>query len=182
MTIENFWVQINETTLRQGDYLPGCRVPIPVFDPTTFGKTSENQEVEIDLENYDLIVLTQSCDLENGKIIQVLLCPIFSIPEYEEANPAFKNKGVWNEVLKGRKEGLYLLASPTNPGNNREALVVDFRQIYSLPYDYVLKHATELGSRWRLKSPYIRTLFSGIRKIIYASWFTIFHSAFLVTE
>jgi len=45
MIVEPFWVQVNESTLRQGDYLPGCLVPIPVFDPTNFGKNSEIQDV-----------------------------------------------------------------------------------------------------------------------------------------
>lgn len=156
MTIEPFWVEINEATLRQGDYLPGCLVPIPVFDPTTFGKKdNETQDVEIDIKEFDLIVVTQSCDLDNKKIGQVILCPIFSILEYEKANSAFAKKGKWNEVLKGRVEGLHLLASPENPDKNREALVVDLRQIYTLPYEYLLKHTSGLGSRWRLKSPYL---------------------------
>jgi hypothetical protein len=165
MTIESFWVQINEATLRQGDYLPGCIVPLPIFDPTTFGKNYETQDIEIEVNEYDLIILTQSCDLDNRKVSQVLLCPIYSISEYEIANPAFAKKGKWNEVLRGRIEGLHLLASPINPGNNREALVVDFRQIYSLPYEYILKHATELGSRCRLKSPYLEHFSQAFAKL-----------------
>ncbi|GJD22492.1 unknown protein [Rivularia sp. IAM M-261] len=156
MTISPYWVQINEATLRQGDYLPGCLVPIPVFDPTTFGqKDNETKDVQIRIKEFDLIVVTQSCDLDNKKVNQVILCPIFPIMEYEEVNPAFAKKGRWNHVLKGRTEGLHMLASPENPENNREALVVDLRQIYTLPYEYLLKHATDLGSRWRLKSPYL---------------------------
>ena len=50
---------------------------------------------------------------------------------------------------------MHLLASPTNPDNNKEALVVDFREIQTLPYEYVLKHASNLNDRWRLKSPYL---------------------------
>ena len=111
--------------------------------------------MEVEVNEFDLIVLTQSCDLDNKKVSQVVLCPIYPISEFEEANPPFAKKGKWNEVLRGRIEGLHLLASPTNPGNNREALVVDLRQIYTLPYEYLVKHATELGSRWRLKSPYL---------------------------
>jgi hypothetical protein len=155
MTIESFWMQINESTLRQGDYLPGCLIPIPVFDPTTFGKNSETQDVEIDVKEFDLIVLTQSCDLDNKKVTQVMLCPIYSISDFEETNPAFTKKGKWNEVLAGRIEGLHLLASPIVPDDNRESLVVNFRETYSLPYEYILKYATELGLRWRLKSPYL---------------------------
>ncbi len=40
-------------------------------------------------------------------------------------------------MLKGRVEGLRLLASPTVPEDNRQALVVDFREIFSLPHDYL---------------------------------------------
>ena len=61
----------------------------------------------------------------------------------------------WNEVLKGRIEGLHLLASPTAPEENRQALVVDFREIFSLPHDYLADHAKRLGPRWGLKSPFL---------------------------
>jgi hypothetical protein len=47
-----------------------------------------------------------------------------------------------------------LLASPTVPDDNRQALVVDFREIYSLPHDYLADHAKRLGPHWRLKSPF----------------------------
>ena len=34
-------------------------------------------------------------------------------------------------------------------------LVVDFREIFSLPIDYLKDHAVRLGPRWRLKSPFL---------------------------
>jgi hypothetical protein len=150
MTIEPFWVEVEEPTLRQGDYLPGCFVP--VFDPN-FTENSEIQEVQVN--EFDLIIVTQSCDLENKKARLVAMVPIYPISEFEKINPEFAKKGRWNDVLKGRVEGLHLLASPTEPADNQKALVVDFREIYSLPYNYLVKHATELGSHWRLKSPYL---------------------------
>ncbi|MBE9006334.1 hypothetical protein IQ259_15020 [Fortiea sp. LEGE XX443] len=156
MTIDPFWVQVNEPTLRQGDYLPGCLVPVPLFDPTTFGKKdNETQEVEVEVNELDLIVLTQSCDLEQKKVSQVVVCAIYQISEFEVTNSEFARKGKWNEVLAGRIADLHLLASPINPENNREALVVNFREIYSLPYEYILKYATDIDCRWRLKSPYL---------------------------
>ena len=83
------------------------------------------------------------------------LCPIHSLSRFEEVNPNFKKKGQWEQVRKGRVEGLHLLASPDDPANNREALVVDFRQIYSLPFGYLTRHATALGNRHRLQSPFL---------------------------
>lgn len=150
MTIEPFWVKVDEPSLRQGDYLLQCLVP--VFGPN-FAENSEIQDIEVN--EFDLIIVTQSCDLENKKARLVAMIPIYPILEFEKINPAFAKKGRWNEVLKGRVEGLHLLASPTAPANNQEALVVDFREIYSLPYNYLVKHATELGPRWRLKSPFL---------------------------
>ncbi|HIK11162.1 MAG TPA: hypothetical protein IGS52_12970 [Oscillatoriaceae cyanobacterium M33_DOE_052] len=165
MTIEPFWVQVNEATLRQGDYLPGCLVPVPVFDPTDLAKNSESKEIDVVFNVFDLIVLTQSCDLENNKVRLVALCRIYSLSEFEEINPHLAKRGKWEEVRKGRVEGLHLLASPTNPDDNRAALVVDFREIHSLPYDYLLKQATELGNRWRLKSPFLEHFSQGFAKL-----------------
>jgi hypothetical protein len=34
-------------------------------------------------------------------------------------------------------------------------LIVDFRQIFSLPFEYLTTRAEELGDRWRLDSPFL---------------------------
>lgn len=148
--MEPFWHQVHEGELRQGDYLPGCT--IPVFGPA-FAVGDEPHEIRTD--QCDLIVVTQSCDLEQRKVRLVAGCPIFPLDEFEAVNPAFARKGRWNDVLKGRIEGLHLLASPTAPEENRQALVVDFREIFSLPHDYLAYHANQMGPRWRLKPPFL---------------------------
>lgn len=145
-----FWNQVNEQALRQGDLMYGCFVP--VFD-RDFG--ANDGEAEVPVTEADLIVVTQSCDLVQAKITLVALCRIESLSDFLETNPAYVPKGRLEEFRKGRVEGLHLLASPTNPGNNREALIVDFRQIFSLPFDYLTTRAEELGDRWRLDSPFL---------------------------
>jgi hypothetical protein len=146
---ESFWVKITDSNLRQGDYLNDCAVPIFRYPKLT----PETQDIPVDV--FDLIVLTQSCDLEQKKVRLVAMCPIFSIEAFEGKNPEFKKKGRWNEVRKGRMEGLHMLGAQKNPTRNREAFVVDFREIYSLPFEYLFQHATELGTRWRLESPFL---------------------------
>src|SRR4051794_29128703 len=131
MSVEPFWYEVNEPTLRQGDYLPRCLVPI---FPADFATSPDG---DIQRGQSDLIVMTQSCDLEQRKVRLVACCPIHALAAFEVANPSSAKKGRWNEVLKGRHEGLHLLASPTTPEDNRQALVVDFREIYSLPFDYL---------------------------------------------
>lgn len=150
MTTKPFWLKIDESSLRQGDYLPRCFVP--TFAPAS-EKQTDVQDVRVDV--FDLIVLTQSCDLENRKARLVAMSPIYHLSTFEKTNPAFANKGKRNDLRRGKIEGLHLLASPTNPDDNMDALLVDFREIYSLPYPYLLQHATQLGSRWRLRSPFL---------------------------
>jgi hypothetical protein len=109
MTVEPFWVETDEVALRQGDYLPRCLVPV-------FGsELVEAGTHELAMDEYDLIVITQTCDLEQRRVRLVAACPIHSVAEFEAVNPAFAKKGRWNEVLKGRIEGLHLLAQLPHP-------------------------------------------------------------------
>jgi hypothetical protein len=106
-------------------------------------------------ETYDLIVVTQSCDLENNRAPLVAMCPIFALNVYEAANPGFARRGEWEKVRLGRVEGLHLLAALEDSANNRRALVADFHQIYSLPLGYLEQRAETLSNRHRLRSPYL---------------------------
>jgi hypothetical protein len=148
MNNPQYWHTIEGAGLAQGDFLSRCLVP--VFSPD-FGSGDQ----EVPTSEFDLIVLTQNCDLENGKARLVACSPIHSLVAFEAVNPKFGQKGRWEEVRKGRIEGLHMLASTTQPGINRESFVVDFREIYSLPFVYLSNHAEALGNRWRLESPFL---------------------------
>jgi len=150
ITAAAWWVQVEGLNLAQGDYLPKCLVPF--FEPD-YGTEGRIQEVPV--KEYDCLVVTQSCDLENDKAPLVALCPIYPVSTYEEVNPNFRQKGAWERVRQGRVEGLHLVASHDDPTNNRSCLVADFREIYSLPIGYLKQHAESLGQRWRLQSPYL---------------------------
>lgn len=150
MTIDTFWTETVGEGLRQGDLLPRCFVPVVAPD---FDQSKSNDAISV-LE-HDLIILTQSCDLESKKVRLVALSPVYPIRHFENANPNFKQKGAWENVRRGRVEGLHLLASPLSPEDNQLALVVDFREIFSLPFGNLTRHAAALGSRWRLESPYL---------------------------
>jgi hypothetical protein len=54
----------------------------------------------------------------------------------------------------GNALGLHMVSALADAGDGRNAMVVDFRQIFSLPVAYLRRHAASLGSRWRLQSPY----------------------------
>jgi hypothetical protein len=149
MTAESFWERVAESNLRQGDYLTNC--PVPVY--SEIPRESLSLDIQIGFSN--LIVVTQSCDLENGKNELVALCPIYTLAEFEAENPKAAQKGFWEQVRRAKIEGFHLLSPFQTPEDNRECLVVDFREIYSLPFEFLTKYAESLESRWRLKSPYL---------------------------
>ena len=145
-----WWSTIQGGNLAQGDLLPECLLPHfsepPV--PTRDGTPTP-------VKRATLIVASQSCDLVNAKIEFVALCPVHTLLEFELTNTHFTQKGNWERVRRGDRPALHLLASPTEPLNNRSSLVVDFGQIVSVPFGYLTKHATSLGNRHRLSSPYL---------------------------
>ena len=145
-----FWKRVETTALAQGDLFPDCHVP-SFSEAISFD--GEPTEIPVSLAN--LIVVTQSCDLANNKVAMVAMCQIHTLSEFEAANPAFRKKGKWEEVRKGRKEALHMLASPESPGDNRDARVVDFGQIFSLPTEYLSRRVIGMGQRWRLASPFL---------------------------
>jgi hypothetical protein len=153
----NWWIPAHGATLAQGDLLEECLVP-------KFDKLRLDSELEFDVARIRLIVITQSCDLENAKSRFVALCTIHRLQEFEVANPKFAAKGVREEVRKGRRDGLHLLASPEQPENNREALVAEFGHIISLPIEYLAQMAAAQPTRWRLASPYLEHFSQGLAR------------------
>jgi hypothetical protein len=88
----------------------------------------------------------------------VVVAGIYTIEDFEELNASFQSKGRWESVAKGRFDGLHLLHGHGEPTNGRECLVVDFRQIVSLPVEYVRSFVQNCGERWRLGSPYLENM------------------------
>ena len=117
MSVELWWETVQGPDLAQGDVLFDCVVPVMpdhlTADPSQAGRYAFQGDV------YDLIVLTQSCDLENRKAPLVALCPTFTLEAWEIVNPAFRQRGRWERVRQGRIEGLHLLAGFDTPDDNR---------------------------------------------------------------
>ena len=147
-----WWASVSGRGLSQGDLLPDCRVPILIDSPIA---RADGEALQAEVKQARLIVVSQTCDLEHGKLEFVALCQIHTLDEFEAVNPAVREKGRWEKIRRGTEPGLHLIASPTAPGNNRAAYVVDFGHIVSIPTEYLRQHASSLGDRWRLDSPYL---------------------------
>ncbi len=144
------WYQIGKMDdLEQGDLLPNCPVIILPNDLKPILNSKENDELDLipDLQTVDLILMTQSCDLSQDKVTQVLLCAYlpFSTEEYQ------KNK---DNIKKERMPALHLIEKCDAKEFPFEKQVIDFRAIYTLPKDFVIAFAETLNIRARLLSPY----------------------------
>jgi hypothetical protein len=146
------WLQVNGDVLNQGDLLRAIKIPSV---RESFPETDGAGNLPVDVVDADVIVMSQSCDLELRKLSHVLVAQAFSVDEFEDTNPNYKTKGRWTDVVRGRVEALHILTAPEAPYNPRQHLVVDFRLIASLPVGYVQRFATAKGDRWRLQPPYL---------------------------
>jgi len=149
----SWWETVEGKLLAQGDLLSDCCLPI-FLDPVP--REGEPEQRDIDVVSQRLIVVTQSCDLENKKVEFVALCPIHTLKEFAESNPHYENTKNWESVRRGQIHSLHMTGSPSaTEKTNRDSFVIDFGQIVSLPIDYLGDHAASLGQRWRLNSPFL---------------------------
>ncbi|SRR6266446_947553 len=143
------WAEISGADLAQGDLVTGVLVPLVGSE---FPK-----DRRVNVEELDVIIATQTCDLANTKISSALVVRTMPISEFEQDNPSYKQRKNWNAVAQGRIAALHLLPSVDNSlsQDGAGAWVIDFREVYSLPVSYLSAHAVKLGSRRRLCSPYL---------------------------
>jgi len=145
------WYKEIDSGLVQGDLIPECPIIIPPEN------LSDNSEYEFDIEKLDVIVLSQSCDIENSKIRNVLVCPYYPIPDYFASHPDNMNseKSQIKEIKKlgeGNQPGYHLLNKQIDILT--ECQVVDFKNVYAVNIKFLRNYINSLSPRYRMNSPY----------------------------
>lgn len=133
----------------QGDFIMSCPVVVPPAGTYGTGDTVKAEIVE-----YDVIVMSQSCDLVQQKIDLVLLSPFWHLNDFGNHNSFFKGSTGKEELRKGNVTGYHLLDKCSLSGFETDFLVVDFRTVYSVPFPFLLDLVQKKGERLRLKPPY----------------------------
>jgi hypothetical protein len=115
-------------------------------------------DVEVEAKTFDLVVMTQSCDLANDKVQEVLLAQLVAWPDAVQAevrrgNEAVKSSKFRKQLIDGNVPGLSLLHRRESPPDLPWS-VVDFHQLSTLPKAFVCQVASSSGPRLRLRSPY----------------------------
>jgi len=149
------WYEIVGGTeqILQGDFLDSSPVIVPItaIEPETIkSKTVSSQVIE-----YDVVIMSQSCDLVAKKLDFVLVCPIWILDEFEKRNDFFKSRRGKEALRQGNVPGYHLLNKCNIEGFvTTNYLVVDFRSVYSVPFDFLADLAEKRGKRLRLLPPY----------------------------
>lgn len=148
----SWWLRAGDERLFQGDLLTGCLV-VYAPDLSSTEIPAGQTTVSTTVGEADVVLITQSCDMDpsNGSPPKVVSACI-AVPLARA--PQFAGKKKRESLRKGRVEGACLLASPENPNDGERALVVDFREIFSLSFEYALNRARACNPRWRLTPPY----------------------------
>lgn len=82
------------------------------------------------VDQYDLIVMTQSCDIPKATITHLVLCPLFTFEQIEPFWPQIRNAGTKEKVRRGDVTSLHLLNECLEPDLNRPFRVVNFRRLF----------------------------------------------------
>jgi len=148
------WYQVIESDkLEQGDFFSDCPVVLP---PDEFLTYTEKPAVTIDASTrtYNVVVMSQSCDLLQRKLSWVLVCPHWSLSELEATDDRFKPPKMKEEVRRGNVPAYHMLARCDTDEFRREIQIVDFRTVFSVPFEFLTEMAQRRGKRLRLLSPY----------------------------
>jgi len=131
----------------QGDIFMNC----PIFVPT--GEIVE-REVSGDVINYEVIVMSQSCDLENANVDIVLVCPIYPIVELQKQNDKYKGRNGRKALEQGTAIGYHALNLISEGNFDRPHYFVDFRNVFGIHIDTLKELCTKQKTRLRVLPPY----------------------------
>ena len=79
--------------------------------------------------------MSQSCDLVQGKIELVLVCPVLSLKTFiEKVGEPKNNKAIIENLLKGFIYSYHLLNNDEKIEDLNDYQVVDFKNVYGVQY------------------------------------------------
>lgn len=139
--------------LEQGDFLFDC----PVLEPTVdlvLNQVDQEGEIQATIQVYDVVLLSQSCDLVQGKLDLVLVCPHWPLSVFEQTDDFFRSSRGKEEIRRGNVPGYHMLSACGLDGFEQGIRIVNFRQVFGLPFDFIQQLASSQSLRLRLLPPY----------------------------
>ncbi len=146
------WYETVEgAVIEQGDFL----LNFDVFVPRPVA--ADNGRIEGELKTFDLVVMTQTCDIAHGKVESLLLCPWWDLWRFvEAAKTRGENFGseLRESLRRGNLPGYQLLNEVSQDDIEMGIGLVDFHEVHTAPLDQVKAFVKSAGKRPRLRPPY----------------------------
>ncbi|MBN1592831.1 MAG: hypothetical protein JW941_06230 [Candidatus Coatesbacteria bacterium] len=147
----NWYLEVgNCAPIEQGDFVLSC----PVLIPT--GEQIDGELTAIE-DQYDVIVLSQSCDLvaQKPKIELVLVSPVWALSRFSGTKGGFYASKEGKEAIRrGNAPGYHMLSKCGIPCFDDEFLVVDFHNVYGVSFLSLITMLKKQDKRLRLRPPY----------------------------
>ncbi|WP_284982371.1 hypothetical protein [Arthrobacter sp. efr-133-TYG-118] len=150
---ESWYEVVHEAGLEQGDIFFRC----PIYRVERSLVENGETIAEVIEEEIDVIVLTQTCDLENNKVDEVLVATVTSYAELVaregERNPTIKSKNFRKAAVDGVLPP-YAVLQERQMAPGLAWSLVDFHNLFSMPKTLLTEVAFKSGERLRLVPPY----------------------------
>ena len=147
-----WWEVVKGPVLEQGDLLVG----VPIFRVEGVARAARD-DVEVIEEEHDAIVLTQTCDLINDKVEDILVAVVLSydglVHRFGDTQAHIKGKSFRKAVVNGNLPPYSLLQERLDEPSIPWSLV-SFHHLFTLPKSLASRVAEERGDRLRLVHPY----------------------------
>ena len=163
-----------DAALLQGDLIEGC--PVIDFRETRFDDIDTTQFLDAlaraaVVETVRSIVMTQACDLQQGHVQNVILCPVYHLDDYRrdvwelfmQRHGQVVTEKAWrrhaDELKQGKIWNLTMLDKRDRARDDDTLVmphqVVDFHEVFNLPVSFLSSWLRASGARrLRLQPPY----------------------------
>lgn len=154
MTYEWYEEINNSEDITQGDILLNC--PVAIMNKNL---NIENGQVDAEIKYVDGIILTQACDLKQGKVDNVLICSLISKNDTEillkkSGKSLEQIKNCICSILNGKQISKHIINKYNSNTYKQDYYIIDFNDVYTIPIDIAKKTAKENKVRLRLCPPY----------------------------
>lgn len=156
------WYEIvsNSDKLCQGDIIHDLKIPIP---PAISESLSD--EIKIDIEVNDVIILSQTCDLVNSKLKNVLVAGILPPEEFEKHSSGLKSDITKETIRRGYHHAWFLLDACDDERMKFQFRIVDFKRLFLVSRQYLAAVAIKQDHP-RMLVPYRENLAHAFAKFI----------------
>lgn len=144
---------VGDDSLSQGDIFERYPLYTPVA-PATEARDRNIDAISVRRDIYDIVVLSQSCDLERPRVRNVLVCPIQEFGKAVGTEGSGVKRKDFDQIRKGYRPAYHLLEGCQLDSHEFETILVNFGMIATTHYDTLKAFAGDSGERVRLLPPY----------------------------